>query len=253
MKTINDTFLMYWRSMTHTMRNPIYVFVSLFQPILYLFLFMPLLENLGGVPGLPAGQTVQVFIPGLLVMLALFGSAFVGFNIIDDIRSGVIERFLVTPVSRAAILLGMVLKDVTVFLAQCILITLIAIPLGLKLNAAGFLLALPLYAMIAVTMASMSYSFGMIFKIEDNLAPTLNMIIMPILLLSGIMLPMALAPKWLQDLSKLNPFSYAVDASRMLFAGNYGNVEILEGYVIITVFAVGMFWWSTKSLGKMVG
>jgi len=251
MKILNDTKLMYARSMGHTLRNPIYVFVSLFQPILYLILFMPLLQNLGGVPGLPAGQTVQVFIPGLLVMLALFGSAFVGFNIIDDIRSGVIERFLVTPVSRSAILLGMILKDVTVFIVQCILITLIAIPMGLDVNPAGFILALPLYAMIAVTMASMSYSFGLIYKIEDNLAPTLNMITLPVSLLSGIILPMALAPTWLQDLAKLNPFSYAVDASRMLFAGNFGNVEIIEGYVIITVFALAMFWWSTKSLGKM--
>jgi ABC-2 type transport system permease protein len=251
MKLLNDTLLMYGRSMRHTMRNPIYVFVSLFMPFLYLVLFMPLLENLGGVPGLPAGQTVQVFIPGLLVMLSIFGTAFVGFNIIDDIRNGVIERFLVTPVSRSAILLGMILKDVTVFLAQCIFITLIAIPFGLQLNVAGFLLALPMYALIAVTMASMSYSFGLIYKIEDNLAPTLNLITMPVMLLSGIMLPLALAPIWLQDLAKLNPFSYAVDASRMLFAGNYGNVEILEGYAIITVLALLMFWWSTKSLGKM--
>ena len=253
MKILNDVKLMYARSMGHTLRNPIYVFVSLFQPILYLILFMPLLQNLGSVPGLPAGEAVQVFIPGLLVMLALFGSAFVGFNIIDDIRSGVIERFLVTPVSRPAILLGMILKDVTVFIVQCILITLIAIPLGLKLSVAGFLLALPLYALIAVTMASMSYSFGLIYKIEDNLAPTLNLITLPVSLLSGIILPMALAPTWLQDLAKFNPFSYAVDASRELFAGNFGNVEIVEGYVIITVFALAMFWWSTKSLGKMVG
>ena len=253
MKVLNDVKLMYARSMGHTLRNPIYVFVSLFQPVLYLFLFMPLLQNLGDVPGLPAGHAVQVFIPGLLVMLALFGSAFVGFNIIDDIRSGVIERFLVTPVSRPAILLGMILKDVTVFIVQCILITLIAIPLGLQLNVGGFLLALPLYAMIAITMASMSYSFGLIYKIEDNLAPTLNLITLPVSLLSGIILPMALAPTWLQDLAKLNPFSYAVDASRELFAGNFGNTEITVGYVIITVFAGMMFWWSTKSLGKMVG
>ena len=253
MKVLNDVKLMYARSMGHTLRNPIYVFVSLFQPVLYLFLFMPLLQNLGDVPGLPAGHAVQVFIPGLLVMLALFGSAFVGFNIIDDIRSGVIERFLVTPVSRPAILLGMILKDVTVFIVQCILITLIAIPLGLQLNVGGFLLALQLYAMIAITMASMSYSFGLIYKIEDNLAPTLNLITLPVSLLSGIILPMALAPTWLQDLAKLNPFSYAVDASRELFAGNFGNTEITVGYVIITVFAGMMFWWSTKSLGKMVG
>jgi ABC-2 type transport system permease protein len=253
MKILNDVILMYKRNMTHTMRNPIYVFVSLFMPFLYLILFMPLLENLGGVPGLPAGETVQVFIPGLLVMLALFGSAFVGFNIIDDIRNGVIERFLVTPVSRPAILLGMILKDVTVFLAQCVFITLIAIPFGLKINAAGFILALPMYALIAVTMASMSYSFGLIYKIEDNLAPTLNLITMPVMLLSGIMLPLALAPVWLQTLAKLNPMSYAVDASRLLFTGSYGNIEVVEGYAIMVVLGATMFWWAMKSLGKMVG
>ena len=251
MKAINDVMLMYQRNMTHTLRNLVYVFVNLFMPMLYLFLFMPLLQNLGAVPGIPEGETVQVFIPGLLVMLGIFGPIFVGFNVIDDIRSGVIERFLVTPVNRSAILLGMILKDVTVYLAQCLIITLIAIPMGLKLNLLGFLLALPMYMLIAITMASMSYSLGLILKIEDSLAPALNMIAMPVMLLSGIMLPMILAPAWLQTLAKLNPLAYAVDASRMLFTGNYGNDVIIEGYVLMTILAILMFKWATMSLGKM--
>ncbi|MFZ2455222.1 MAG: ABC transporter permease [Candidatus Altiarchaeia archaeon] len=251
MKAINDVMLMYRRNMTHTLRNLVYVFVNLFMPMLYLFLFMPLLQNLGAVPGIPEGETVQVFIPGLLVMLGIFGPIFVGFNVIDDIRSGVIERFLVTPVNRSAILLGMILKDVTVYLAQCLIITLIAIPMGLKLNLLGFLLALPMYMLIAITMASLSYSLGLILKIEDSLAPALNMIAMPVMLLSGIMLPMILAPAWLQTLAKLNPLAYAVDASRMLFTGNYGNDVIIEGYVLMTVLAILMFKWATVSLGKM--
>ena len=100
MKMLHDTKLMFIRNMQHTLRSPIFVFVSMFQPLMYLLLFMPLLNGLGGVPGLPAGKTVDVFIPGLLVLQALFGSAFVGFSLIDDIRTGVIERFLVTPVKR---------------------------------------------------------------------------------------------------------------------------------------------------------
>jgi ABC-2 type transport system permease protein len=194
MKIFRDTELMFVRNMQHTLRTPVFILVSMFQPLLYLFLFMPFLNNLGGVPGIPSGQTVEVFIPGLLVMLALFGSAFVGFSLIDDIRTGVIERFLVTPVSRPAILLGRVLRDAVVLLAQCVLITLVAIPLGLSLNLGGFLLSLLLYALVAVTMASMSYGFALIYKIEDSLAPTLNAITLPISLLSGILLPLALAP-----------------------------------------------------------
>jgi ABC-2 type transport system permease protein len=242
---------MFIRNMRQTLRSPIFVFVSLFQPLLYLFLFMPLLNGLGGVPGLPAGKTVQIFIPGLLVMMALFGSAFVGFNLIDDIRSGVIERFLVTPVSRSAILLGRVLRDALVLLTQCVLITLVAIPLGLSVNVGGFLLSLVLYAMVSITMASMSYSFALIYRIEDPLAPTLNTITLPLSLLSGIMLPLALAPLWLQDLAKANPFSYAVNASRALFAGNFHNMDIIEGFVIVFLLMSVVFWWSLNSLRKL--
>jgi len=251
MKLLRGIQLMFIRNMRQTLRSPIFVFVSLFQPLLYLFLFMPLLNGLGGVPGLPAGKTVQIFIPGLLVMMALFGSAFVGFNLIDDIRSGVIERFLVTPVSRSAILLGRVLRDAVVLLTQCVLITLVAIPLGLSVNVGGFLLSLVLYAMVSITMASMSYSFALIYRIEDPLAPTLNTITLPLSLLSGIMLPLALAPLWLQDLAKANPFSYAVNASRALFAGSFHSVDIIKGFVIVFLLMSVVFWWSLNSLRKL--
>ena len=242
---------MFIRNMQHTLRNPIFIFASMFQPLLYLFLFMPLLNGLGGVPGLPRGKTVEVFIPGLLVMQALFGTAFVGFSLIDDIRTGVIERFLVTPVKRPAILLGRILRDSVILLFQCILITLVAIPFGLSVNIGGFLLSLLLYALIGVTMASISYGFALIYKIEDPLAPTLNTITLPVSLLSGIILPLVLAPIWLQDLGKINPFYYAVTAARALFVGNFHNIEILEGFVIIIVLAILVFEWGLRSLEKM--
>lgn len=251
MKMLYETRLMFIRSIQHTLRNPIWLFLNLFQPLLYLFLFMPLLKGLGGVPGLPDGKTVQIFIPGLLVMLALFGSAFVGFGLVDEIRTGVIERFLVTPANRLALLLGRILKDVVVLLVQCILITLFAVPFGLSVNIGGFLISLLLYAVIAIAMASMSYAFALIFKSEDTLASTLNTIALPISLLSGIMLPLALAPLWLRNLAKINPFSYAVNASRALFAGNIYNGDVAKGFIIISLLAIIMFWWSVKSLKKM--
>ena len=72
-------------------------------------------------------------------MQAIFEGGFVGFALIDDIRSGVINRYLVTPVSRSAILLGKSLRDTTIILMQCLLITFVALPFGLSLNPAGFL------------------------------------------------------------------------------------------------------------------
>jgi len=248
---LRDIRLMFMRNMQHTLKDPVFVFVSMLQPLLYLFLFMPLLNGLGGVPGIPAGKAVEVFIPGLLVMQAIFGTAFVGFSLIDDIRTGVIERFMITPVKRPAILLGRILRDAVILVFQCVLITLVALPFGLSVNIGGFLLSLLLYAMIGITMASVSYGFALIYKIEDPLAPTLNMITLPVSLLSGIILPLVLAPIWLQDLAKINPFSYAVNTVRMLFVGNFQFAGIVEGFVVIGALAAIVFMWGLRSLEKM--
>jgi ABC-2 type transport system permease protein len=250
MKLLRDTKLMFLNNMRHTLKSPVFIFVSLFQPLMYLVLYMPLLNGLGSIPGM-SGGTANGFIPGLLVMQAIFGCAFVGFPLIDDIRSGVIQRYLVTPVSRVSILLGRVLRDAVVLLAQCLLITVAAIPFGLNVDAAGFVLSLVLYALIGIIMASISYSFALLYKVEDALAPTMNTITLPISLLSGIFLPLALAPLWLQYLSKVNPFSYGVDATRFLFLGNFQDISILEGFIIIGAITVVVFYWSLHSLKKM--
>jgi len=250
-KTLYETKLLFIRSVQHALRNPTWLILNLFQPLLYLVLFMPLLEGLGGVPGLPEGKTVQVFIPGLLVMLAMFGSAFVGFGLVDEIRMGVIDRFLVTPASRVAILLGRLLKDVAVLLVQSIIITIIAIPFGLTLDIGGFALSLLLYAFIGAAMASLSYAFALIYKNEDTLSSTLNTIALPVSLLSGIMLPLVLAPLWLKVLAGANPFSYAVNASRALFAGNIGSFDVWLGFIIIIPLSALFFLWANRCLKSM--
>jgi ABC-2 type transport system permease protein len=251
MKLLHDTRLMFNTNLQHTLKSPVFIFVNLFQPLMYLILYMPLLGGLGNVPGLTDGNTANVFIPGLLVMQAIFGCAFVGFPLIDDIRSGVIQRYLVTPVSRSAIMLGKVLRDVVVLLAQCVLITVAALPFGITVNAAGFILSLAMYALIGIIMSCISYSFALIYKVEDSLAPTMNTITLPVSLLSGIFLPLALAPLWLQYLAKINPFSYGVDATRDLFVGNFQSMTILEGFIITGFIAVIVFYWSLRSLKKM--
>jgi len=251
MKLLRDIRLLYLDSMRHSFKNPMLIFLSLFQPLMFMLLYMPLLGGLGAVPGITGGGTVNLFIPGLLVMQAIFEGGFVGFSLIDDIRSGLINRLLVTPVSRSAILLGKSLRDTTIILMQCVLITLVALPFGLSLNPAGFLLSLVLYALMGIIMSSISYGFALIYKSEDSLAPTMNTLTLPISLLAGIFLPLALAPVWLQYLSKINPFSYGVDATRELFMGNFLNANILVGFAVLGVMSVAVFYWTLYQLNKM--
>ncbi len=100
---------------------------------------------------------------------------------------------------------------------------------GLRAPIAGILIGLGLVVLLAVTMASLSYAAGLVLKSEDALAPLLNSIAVPLLLLSGILLPMSLAPGWLDGLSHANPFRYVVDAMRDAFLGHYTTTSMWLG------------------------
>ena len=97
MKTLRDTWLMFQRSVWLTLRSPVWLFFGLMQPILYLVLFGPLLEKIVQAPGFPPGGAWNVFVPGLLIQIAMFGASFVGFGLIAELRYGVVERMRVTP------------------------------------------------------------------------------------------------------------------------------------------------------------
>ena len=105
----------------------------------------------------------------------------------------------------------------------------IAIPFGLELDVVGALATLGLLALVALAFALLSYTLALVVKTEDALAPIVQGVALPLLLLSGILLPMELAPDWLQTLSNLNPLTHAVDAARALFNGLWGDPEIAIG------------------------
>jgi ABC-2 type transport system permease protein len=237
MKTIRDTWLIYQRSITLSLRNPIWVAFGIIQPVLYLLLFGPLLNNIAKMPGFPPGGAFNVFVPGMLVMTALFSSGYVGFGLIDEMREGVVERMRVTPMSRVAMLVGRSLRDVTLLLAQAAGLVILAIPFGLEINAGGVVVAFAMLTLIGLMMSPVSYILALTLKSEDALAPVVNGVTVPLLLLSGVMLPMSLAPDWLQTVAKFNPLYHAVAAIRALFNASYGDSEIVFGVVLLLVLA----------------
>src|SRR5262249_43492767 len=209
MKLLRDTWLIFQRQMTLVLRNPVWIIVGIIQPVYYLLLFGPLLKPaLNPLGARTDADVYKIFIPGLLVMLAIFGTFFVGFALIAELRAGVIERSRVTPVSRLALLLGRSLRDVVSLLFQAVIITLASIPFGLKVQLGNALLAYLLLGLIALMLSALSYGIALKLRSEDALAPLLNTVGQPVLLLSGILLPMAFAPTWLRQVADWNPFSW---------------------------------------------
>jgi len=250
MKTLRDTGLLFRRKMMETLRNPIYIIMSLLSPVLYLVLFSPLLSKLTSLPGLAAGNVMNVFIPGLLVIVSFSNGLFVGYNMIDEVRNGVVERFRVTPTSRFAILAGRVLRDMVNTLIIVNFFTLIAIPFGFQVHLLGYVLFQLILCMVLVTTSSFGNAIGLILKDEDRLSPVIQGINLPILLLSGMLLPMELAPKWLNNIAHLNPAYYAVEAGRVLVAGQVFNFKVGEAFIFLPLLTILMVTWATSVFNR---
>ncbi|HEX8932705.1 MAG TPA: ABC transporter permease, partial [Pseudonocardiaceae bacterium] len=100
---------------------------------------------------------------------------------------------------------------------------------GLRTPLGGALLSLALVAVLGLAMSAASYGLALRLKNEDAFAPVQSSIIVPVLLLSGILLPMSLAPLWLYIVSRFNPFVYVVDATRAAFVGDVSGTTVLLG------------------------
>ena len=130
----HDVRTVFIRSITQVLRNPVWVVVTLVQPLFYLLFYAPLLKRTIGSDRLNGGSAYDIFVPGLLMQLALFGTAFAGFGLVSELREGVIERMLVTPVRRSALLIGRVLANLVALVFQATVITLVSWPMGLNLR-----------------------------------------------------------------------------------------------------------------------
>jgi ABC-2 type transport system permease protein len=249
MHLVRDTWLIFHRSLWLTIRQPVWIIFGMMLPLLYLFLFGPLLEGATQAAG-TGTNAFNWFVPGLLVQIAIFGTAFSGFGLIAELRAGVVERMRVTPMSRAAMLLGRSLRDVVILMVQAILLIVLAIPLGLEVDAAGVVVVLALLAVCGLMVAPFSYAAALVLKSEDAFAPLVQGIAMPLLLLSGILLPMALAPDWLQFLSTLSPFTHVVDAARALFNGQWGDPDIAIGVGLTTALAIISVWVAARTFAR---
>jgi ABC-2 type transport system permease protein len=244
-----ETFVIFQRQMRILLRNPVWIFFGLMQPVVYLALFGPLLKNVT-TGGLGGDDAWRVFVPGLLLQLAIFGAGFAGFGIIQELREGVIERQRVTPARRVSLILGRTLSNMVTIGVQGALLVCVALPFGLRASWRGIVSSVILVCLLAIGISAASYAMGLILKDEDAFAPFIQGVSLPLLLLSGVLLPMSLAPAWLRHTSQANPLTYVVDATRALFRGDFGDHHVWIGALIAVGLAGLLAWWGTRTFQR---
>jgi ABC-2 type transport system permease protein len=230
------------------LRNPAWVIIGLMQPILYLLLFGPLLKPL--IDQFGAANAYTFFVPGMLVQLGLFGAFFAGFSLIGEWREGVIEAERVTPASRTALLVGRLARDLLQLLVQAVILVGLGYALGMDAPVGGMVLGVLLTVLIGGACAAASNALALTTKSEDVMAPVINVVMMPVLLLSGILLPMTIGPDWLERASNFMPTRWIVDATRSMFGGDFGGSEIYWGTAWAMVLFGLALWWGTATFRK---
>ncbi|MFC1413549.1 ABC transporter permease [Streptacidiphilus sp. N1-12] len=253
MKTFRDIWLVFQRHMLLMVRSPLSIILGVSQPVVYLALFAPLLKP--ALSSMGAGSMTdayRIYVPGMLVALALGGGLYVGFGLLAELSSGVIERARVTPISRVALLLGRSLRDVVTLVIQAAIIIILAMPLGLFVRIPDLLLAYALLALITLSSSAISYGIALKVSNPNVLGQVVNNLAQPLMLLSGTLLPLALAPLWLRRASDWNPFSWAVVGMRSLFAGHPGDAAVWESLALMAGVALLALAWSSRLFARSV-
>jgi ABC-2 type transport system permease protein len=232
---VHDSVSVFVRELRPMLRDPFSLVFSLMQPLMFLALFGPLL---GGMTGLPIAEAFQWFVPGIVVMIALFGTAMTGSNLLYEIQSGAHERVLVAPVSRPALMIGRACKEMVPLVLQSLVISGIAALFGFRPSIPGMVVGLAMLAVFGMGLGALSYALGIVSRERDWMFWTVQQgLLFPLMLLSGMLLPLESGPGWMQVLARFNPLTYMVDAERALFNGAFGDAAVWQGGLAAAVVA----------------
>ncbi len=236
---VRDAALVFVREIRPELRAPMGLIFGMIQPLVFLALFGPLLY---GMPGVGDGSPWQWFVPGNLVMIGIFGAGSAGYYVLVESGGGSLERMLVTPLNRAAMMIGRTLKEAVTLLAQAVLIILAVLPFGFRLYPAGVLAGLALLVVTGIGIGSLSFALALAAKRAPSMFWAVQQTVtFPLLMLSGVLLPMERAPSWLAAASAVNPLTYIVNAERALFNGELTGATVAYGAIAaLAIAAVGL-------------
>jgi ABC-2 type transport system permease protein len=182
------------RELRPALRDPFTLAFSLLQPLVLLAFFLPLLDGMGF-----GASPLAWFVPGVLVMTSLFGTLGAGYALLMEAQTGAHERMLVTPLRRSSLIVGRALKELVPAVAQGLVIIAVTVPFGFRPHPVGALLGLAILGLLGIGVGALSYTLAVVAKGRDWVFWGLTQSLpFPLLILSGLLLPLDTAPGWMQ-------------------------------------------------------
>ncbi len=240
MRYLSNVYWVFWRETKRFFRQKIRILMILIQPVVWLTLIGNVFDKVAQVPGFPAGSYLDFMAPGIVVMVTLFGGFWGGMTLVWDRRFGYLQKMLVVPIARSAIVLGKMLAIAFQNAMQVVVILFIALAMGVKFSAGigGFLVLLLMAFLLCLAFSGISLSLGSVITSHEALIAVVNFLTLPIMFTSNAMMPLNMMPDWLEKIARVNPITYAVNPIRSLFLTGFDWGAISAG--ILFLFAISL-------------
>jgi ABC-2 type transport system permease protein len=214
--TLRDSWYMTVRHLRALWRQPAWIAVTLVQPIIWLLLYGALFKRVVQIPGFQGGSYIEFLTPGVIVMTAFFGAGWGGMPVIDDINRGVIDRFLISPVHRTALVAGRIVQGAIGVIVQSLIIVVLALIVGAhyRNGVGGVLLMIFLAVLLAAATTAWSYGVALYVRKEETLIALMQFLLLPLTFMSGAFMQLNLVPSWIRHVADFNPLNWAVEGGR---------------------------------------
>lgn len=241
-------YSLWWRELIRFFRQPTRVLSAVATPLVFWLLIGTGLSSSFKLPGGGSELSyLEFFFPGTLILVVLFASIFSTISVIEDRQEGFLQGALVAPVSRWALVLGKVAGGSTLAVLQGALFLLLAPLTGIQLSWSSAGAAIGVLALLAFGLTSVGFGFAWKVDSTQGFHAVMNLLLMPMWLLSGAFFPQAGAPRWLDWMMRLNPLTYGNSLLRHVLYRDPGKLgEALPSWR--TALAVVAAWSSMSFL-----
>ena len=260
MNNLRGVYTIWYRDLLRFWHDKLRMVGSITLPLLFLVVFGSGLSAKMGSLGSGIDFTKFIF-PGIIGMTVIMSSFMAGMSVVWDREFGFLKEVLAAPISRVSVAVGKTLGAATVALLQGVIILLFAPLIGVSLSAWTVVALLPLMFLLAASMGSLGILLATRIRSMEAFQAVMQMLMFPMVFLSGVFFPLQGLPSWMSVLVKINPATYGIAPIRQVVLGasvdsTFGisvlghTMSIWENIAVLAAFGVVMILLAMWSFGN---
>ncbi|MEU2735374.1 ABC transporter permease [Streptomyces sp. NPDC007095] len=246
---VSQTWYMTRRQLMVFARQPAYAIITLIQPVIWLFLFGNLFKKVVELGGFGTTSYLDYLVPGVVVMSALSSNMWAGMGTLDEIQRGTLDRFLTTPVSRAALMNGNVVNNGLITALQSVIIVLLGLLGGADYpgGIGGIAILIVASVLLGTVFGALSNALGMLVRERESIIGINTFLLLPLTFLSSAFMAPSQMPGWMRHIADFNPLNWAMVAGRSAMSEHPDWGVVLGRSGALLALAVAAVWLSIRT------